>query len=243
MFGTRLLVRAFFLLRLTNVIQAALTAAAVADASGRSTPGVTAVLLNWARLRNNIDIVHTLCAPENEDIVRRHFARSAYSSRRLHIINSPQNVYFQARFLACAAASTEFCFIQDDDYLVLPGTIRALHTHLSASPNLTATHLLPPHEHLATTLRTAVSADNSIHTGFAWLGHGAMLRRSAAMAFLQLLGELNLSDLEMKMADNYYTILSNAYPDIWMDDGTPLDGIGAFTVGTVGDERNWDHMV
>lgn len=190
----------------------------------------------------------------------QHFARSACSRDRLEILNSPFNAYFQARFLACSSATTEFCFlqvgctvallynwlmrvVQDDDYLVRTDVIRSLYTHLISSPNLTTVHLLPPHEHLSTALRTTFSQDRAIHTGFAWLGHGALLRRSASSAFLNLLGELRVSDWEMKMADNYYTILSNQYPAVWMDDGIPLDGTGAFTVGTVGDERNWDHIV
>ncbi|PSR71081.1 hypothetical protein PHLCEN_2v13050 [Hermanssonia centrifuga] len=49
---------------------------------------------------------------------------------------------------------------------------------------------------------------------------------------------LNASEAEMKMADNYYTILSNRVPEVWFDQGIELGGGQPFTVGTEGEERN-----
>ena len=47
----------------------------------------------------------------------------------------------------------------------------------------------------------------------------------------------------MKMADNYYVVLKNRVPEVWMDQGLELGGGEAFTVGTEGDERNAVHIV
>lgn len=47
----------------------------------------------------------------------------------------------------------------------------------------------------------------------------------------------------MKMADNYYTILSNRVPEVWFDQGVELGGGQPFTVGVEGDERNDRHVV
>ena len=110
-------------------------------------------------------------------------------------------------------------------------------------------HLLPPHEHLTTSLREvhlkSVDPDrlSTIHTSPAWLGHGAALHRSEAIDFLQLLRHLNASIQGMKMADNYYTTLGNRVPEIWFDQGIELGGGQPFTVGSEGDERNNRHMV
>jgi len=125
---------------------------------------------------------------------------------------------------------------------VLPRAIRTLHTLIQSMTNTSSIHLLPPHEYLTTTLRTTVSQDGAVHTGFAWLGHGTMLRRASAVQFLNFLGQLQLTSVELKMADNYFTVLANEYPAVLQDIGVPLDGQHAFTVGTAGDERNWQHI-
>ncbi|KAF9502279.1 hypothetical protein BDN71DRAFT_24534 [Pleurotus eryngii] len=103
-------------------------------------------------------------------------------------------------------------------------------------------HLLPPHEMLSTTLRPISPPGTDIHTGFAWLGHGAMISRTRASEFLQLMNEYS-TDEQLKMADNYYTILANRIPEVWFDQGIPLGGGEAFTVGSEGDERNESYIV
>ena len=106
-------------------------------------------------------------------------------------------------------------------------------------------HLLPPHEHLLSRLRTFVTEDGLISTAFAWLGHGTYLKRSSAEQFLNLLRSLNASEDEMNMADNYFTILANRpkSEEIWFDHGIELGGGQPFTVGSEGDSRNDKHIV
>ena len=70
-----------------------------------------------------------------------------------------------------------------------------------------------------------------------------MLHRTEAVDFLALMGALHASDEEMKMADNYFTILRNRVPEIWFDQGVELGGGQPFTVGVEGDERNIRHIV
>ena len=138
---------------------------------------------------------------------------------------------------------------QDDDYLVIPEVIHTLHAAIVSSPVPHTIHLLPAHEHLSTSLRE-IHVQNDpgaalpeIHTGFAWLGHGTMLHRSEAVDFLKLMRRLKTSEAEMKMADNYYTILGNRVPEVWFDQGIELGGGEPFTVGTEGEERNNRHIV
>jgi hypothetical protein len=69
------------------------------------------------------------------------------------------------------------------------------------------------------------------------------MHRTEFVEFLALLGALNVSDEERKMADNYYTILKNRMPEIWFDQGIELGGGQPFTVGVDGNERNNRHIV
>lgn len=216
---------------------------------------VTAVILNWSRLPNVVRIVSLLCGPWLEDVIAeivvwnnnprgisyRTFAKTGCPSGKLRIYNSPHNAYFQARYVACGQATTRFCFLQDDDYLVMPEIIRTLHGQVLGTPDHSI-HLLPPHEVLSTQLRTMVTSDGA-HTSSAWLGHGTILPRTGAVDFLALLHHLNASEDEMKMADNYFTILNNRIPEVWFDQGIELGGGQPFTVGMEGNERNKIHII
>ena len=108
--------------------------------------------------------------------------------------------------------------------------------------SISGIHLQPPSEMLTSQLRT-ISVGQRIHTTFAWLGYGTIIRRSQAIEFLSLLNKLELSEEERKMADNYFTILSNTLPERWFDAGVELGGGQPFTVGREGEERNDRHMV
>lgn len=221
----------------------------------QSYPDVTAVILNWSRLPNVVQIVSLLCGPWLEDVIAeivvwnnnpreityQTFAKTGCPSEKLRIYNSPHNAYFQARYIACEQATTRFCFLQDDDYLIMPEIIRTLHARVLRTPDHSI-HLLPPHEVLSSQLRTAVTPDG-VHTSFAWLGHGTILPRAGAADFLALLHHLNASEDEMKMADNYFTILNNRIPEVWFDQGIELGGGQPFTVGMEGDERNKIHII
>jgi hypothetical protein len=136
---------------------------------------------------------------------------------------------------------------QDDDYLVSAEAIRALRSY--SRLNQTAgdeypIHLLPPHEHLSTTIRTHTTED--FVASFAWLGHGTLLTKLHAQSFINLLRTMsgNRDDV-MKMADNFFSILLNRRAEIWVDPGQPFETgkEEAFTVGAEGDERNWRYIV
>ncbi|KAL0951640.1 hypothetical protein HGRIS_008320 [Hohenbuehelia grisea] len=220
------------------------------------TADVTAVILNWSRLSNVIQIVESLCHPGADDTIaaitvwnnnpisvsHSDFAAANCSTSKLRIYNSPENVYFQARFIACSQANTPYCFIQDDDYFVYPEIIRAIRHRMDSQDPQIGVHLLPPHEMLSSRLRR-VYVGSEIHTSFAWLGHGALIPRVRAVDFLALMSHLNASEDEIKMADNYYTILANTIPETWFDQGVELGGGQPFTVGAEGDERNKRHIL
>jgi len=124
-----------------------------------------------------------------------------------------------------------------------------LHARIAQSHHPHTIHLLPSHEHLSTALREiyvpgAVTPDGlHVRTSFAWLGHGTILHRSEAIDFLKLLKHLNVTEDEMKMADNYYTVLKNRVPEVWFDQGIELGGGQPFTIGLEGDSRNARHIL
>jgi len=175
-------------------------------------------------------------------LTKRDFAKAQCKVSRLKIHNSPSNLYFYARFIACAQATTRYCFIQDDDYIIWPEIVNALHSQISKSDGSTGIHLLPPQEKLFSHLWTMRKGSN-IHTSFAWLGYGTIVPQSHVAEFLDVLNFLNATDEELKMADNYFTILSNTFAETWFDQGVELGGGHPFTVGVEGDERNRRHII
>ncbi|EIW63994.1 uncharacterized protein TRAVEDRAFT_157845 [Trametes versicolor FP-101664 SS1] len=223
----------------------------------------TAVILNWSRFPNVLLITSLLCGPWLDNTIAQvyiwnnHHKPLSYEDlkntgcprSKLRIHNAPANKLFQGRYLACAQADTPYCFIQDDDFLIRSEIIQTLRARIAEPGASGAIHLLPPDQHLSTALREVHvrSPDAShladIHTSFAWLGYGAMLRRSEAQRFLNLMRYLRAADDEMKMADNFFTILSNRVPEVWFDQNFELGGGHAFTVGSEGDERNRDYTL
>lgn len=111
-----------------------------------------------------------------------------------------------------------------------------------AETQATSLHLLPPHEMLYSRLST-IKIDPTVHTLFAWLGYGTMIKRSEVQSFIGLLEALNASQDILKMADNYFTVLSNRLPELWFDQNHELGGGTPFTIGAVGEERNNHHIV
>ena len=111
-----------------------------------------------------------------------------------------------------------------------------------ADKQATSLHLLPPHEMLYSRLST-IKIDPTVHTLFAWLGYGTMMKRSEVQNFMDSLKALNANQDILKMADNYFTVLSNRLPELWFDQNHELGGGIPFTVGAVGEERNNHHIV
>ncbi len=62
-------------------------------------------------------------------------------TKKLKFINSPKNIFFIARYYACAMASTDTCFFQDDDWLVWP--MNSLYQNYLNYPNLLHTNTNP----------------------------------------------------------------------------------------------------
>lgn len=72
-----------------------------------------------------------------------------------------------------------------------------------------------------------------------------MIDQQRVLGFLSLLHDdtLGMTEEQIKMADNYFTILSNEVPEVWFDQGIELGGGEPFTVSHEGNERNRMHIV
>jgi hypothetical protein len=129
--------------------------------------------------------------------------------------------------------------VKDDDYLVKPEIIRSLRARIDTHDIF----FLPPDEVLSSHCLSVDSPSTNITFGFSWLGYGALILRSNAESFLSLLGRIGASEEKRKMADNYYSILKNSFPEIWTGHPIALFGGGDFTVGEEGVARNRKHIV
>jgi hypothetical protein len=125
---------------------------------------------------------------------------------------------------------------------VRPEIIKSLYGRIYEASTVSSIHIQPPDELLTSELRT-IRVNDILHTTFAWLGYGTIIHRRRAVEFLKLLDMLEATEDERKMADNYFTILSNEVPERWFDPGIPLGGGQPFTVGQEGEDRNNRHIV
>jgi len=53
---------------------------------------------------------------------------------KIRYYNSPGNMYFIARYLACSMATTKYCYFQDDDWMIKH--LRSMYSNFLRFPNL-----------------------------------------------------------------------------------------------------------
>ncbi|KAL8278044.1 hypothetical protein RQP46_009504 [Phenoliferia psychrophenolica] len=196
-----------------------------------NTGDVTAIVLHWKRTDNVVLIVASLCQysffntilvwnnnPEVH-LTRKNFAASACPGSKLRIYNSPRNMLFYARYLACASSATPHCFFQDDDWLVRP--LRALYSQFSRDPEG------PVVVHTNSEVATLYSLEwcffqPPLHTCFSWVGTGAFVAKSHVVHFLSTIsstapeagggGPGPYGREELGHADNSFTLFQNEPP-------------------------------
>ncbi|KAM0747421.1 hypothetical protein T439DRAFT_329152 [Meredithblackwellia eburnea MCA 4105] len=184
---------------------------------------VTAIVLHWKRTDNVIVIVASLCQYSffgsvlvwnnnpNIQLSRETFASTGCPSSRLRIYNSPRNMLFLARYLACAHASTPNCFFQDDDWLVRP--LRALYSQFSRDPDgPVVVHTSPEVATLYGLEWCFYLQESPLHTCFAWVGTGAFVAKSHVTRFLETITTIGYSEEELSHADNSFTLFQNEPP-------------------------------
>ncbi|KAK4048899.1 hypothetical protein OIV83_004455 [Microbotryomycetes sp. JL201] len=188
---------------------------------GEAPRDVTAIVLHWKRTDNVVVIVASLCQytffdtvvvwNNNPDIhlTREMFKASRCPASRLRIYNSPRNMLFVARYLACAQASTPHCFFQDDDWLVQP--IRALYSQFSRDPEGPVVVHTNPQVAALYGLEWCFF-ESSLHTCFAWVGTGAFASKRRVRRYLETITALGFDRDLIGHADNAFTTFQNQPP-------------------------------
>ncbi|GAA6009378.1 hypothetical protein JCM10207_003754 [Rhodosporidiobolus poonsookiae] len=182
----------------------------------------TAIVLHWKRTDNVKVILAHLCQytfldavlvwNNNPDITltRETFATSLCPAHKLRIYNSPRNLYFFARYLACATHSlTDYCFFQDDDWVVQP--LRAMYSQFKRDPE--GPVVVSTNSEVATLYGLEWCFFNHpLHTCFSWVGTGAFTSRTHVERFLATTTYLGYSRDELAHADNSFTSFMNEPP-------------------------------
>ncbi|GAA6004003.1 uncharacterized protein JCM10292_000647, partial [Rhodotorula paludigena] len=180
-----------------------------------------AVVLHWKRTENVGVILAHLCQytffdtilvwNNNPEITLtpQTFAKSRCPASELRIYNSPRNLFFLARYLACAQSSSPYCFFQDDDWVVQP--VRSLYAQFKRDPE--GPVVVHTNEEVAVLygLEWCFFQD-PLHTCFSWVGTGAFTSRQHVERFLAQTGELAYSRAELAHADNSFTTFMNEPP-------------------------------
>ncbi|KAL1914982.1 uncharacterized protein VTP21DRAFT_7687 [Calcarisporiella thermophila] len=209
---------------------------------------VTAVLLNWMRLKNLKEIVQHLCKYEmfktimiwnnnqNVHLTREMFAKHCPS--KVEVYNSPGNMLFIARYMACSMASTPYCFFQDDDWLVK--NLRSMYANFLRSPHLV--HTDTNERVYSATWRWCFFDDAvNLHTCFSWVGTGAFVSRENVVRFMRLASETQMDPTEFAYGDMYFTTYMNQPPYQLENDLVELPQYKAFSAGD-GWRRNEIYM-
>ncbi|GAA6042739.1 hypothetical protein JCM8097_005558 [Rhodosporidiobolus ruineniae] len=182
----------------------------------------TAVVLHWKRTDNVKVILAHLCQysmfesvlvwNNNPDVflTRETFASSRCPPHKLRIYNSPRNLLFFARYLACAShSSSPYCFFQDDDWVVQP--VRAMYAQFKRDPE--GPIVVSTNSEVATLYGLEWCFFNSpLHTCFSWVGTGAFTSRTHVERFLATITYLGYSRDELAHADNSFATFMNEPP-------------------------------
>ncbi|GAA5996752.1 uncharacterized protein JCM10292_003182 [Rhodotorula paludigena] len=240
---------------------AALFTEAALAAESSPVVGVTAVILHWKR-RKGLDLVlrHITRYPfirevivwnnrpgvdlSVENITLSTPPGSRLPPAELRIVNSPSNVHDAGKHLACSMASHEHCYFNDDDWLnVYMDTTYTKYLECcagrgsAAGGGRIASNTLPI-IHLEHRRWRFDNPTIDLHTGFTWLGTGSFAPRHLSRRFMQQQAAtpLALSRDQSLVADMFFSLWTNAYPEQMPNDLVPIDVEG----GEVGWSRGVD---
>ena len=158
---------------------------------------ITALLLHWKRMDGlkktlqhilDTNLFSKIIIWNNNPqitLTHRHFTNNSRATKRLRIINSKQNLKDEAKYRACAVATTKACFYVDDDWDV-SRYIRSLIASFRADPD--RLHAVTDAYTFYTNLVWSYMDEAiDLHTGFSWIGCGSLFLRVHAERHLQLL--------------------------------------------------------
>jgi len=125
------------------------------------------------------------------------------------IVNSPANTRFVGRYYACLMAKSPVCLFQDDDVYVWQ--MRTLYSQFLRYPNNLHTITLSEVFHYES-MYSFHNATLGIHSGFAMVGFGGIVKQSIVAQFMNTMTALKLSSEKISLfCDVYLPLLMNQH--------------------------------
>ncbi|CAM0136187.1 hypothetical protein VKS41_005419 [Umbelopsis sp. WA50703] len=201
----------------------------------------TAILLNWSRLENMKIIIEHLCQYDMfqnimvwnnngaVNLTSSMLATPGCPSSKILIYNSPGNMHFIARYMACAMARTPYCYFQDDDWMIQH--LRSMYANFLRFPHLVHTDTNADVYSLTNWKWCFYHNPDDLHTCFSWVGTGAFASRENVVKFLKLAAVTEMDPLEFAYGDMYFTTYMNQPPYQIQNDLQELPQENAFSAG------------
>ncbi|KAG0368123.1 hypothetical protein BGZ54_002607 [Gamsiella multidivaricata] len=212
---------------------------------------MTAILLNWSRLDSLREIVDHLCPHVMfkevmiwNNKVDVHLEEKMFSCPKVRVFNSPSNMFFVARYMACAMASSPYCYFQDDDWKIF--YLRAMYANFLRFPQFLHTDTNSDVWSLTNWRWCFFEDEVNMHACFSWLGTGAMATREMVVKFLKQASVAEMDPLEFAYGDMYFSTFQNQVPyqleNYLMELVDPAKDVVAFSKGSEGKTRNKLYM-
>ena len=115
----------------------------------------------------------------------RRLIKHSGSFRFIHVVNSKRNIKDEAKYRACAKATTRACFYVDDDWNV-SSYIKSLIASFRSDPDLLHS-VTDAYTFYTNLVWSYFDSKIDLHSGFSWIGCGSVFLRAHAQKHLQLL--------------------------------------------------------
>ncbi|KAI8600567.1 hypothetical protein EDD21DRAFT_376800 [Dissophora ornata] len=212
---------------------------------------MTAILLNWSRLDSLKEIVDHLCPYSMfkeimiwNNKVDIHLEEKVFACPKVRVFNSPNNMFFVARYMACAMASSPYCYFQDDDWKIF--YLRSMYANFLRFPQFLHTDTNSDVWALTNWRWCFFEDDINMHACFSWLGTGAMATRDSVVKFLKQASVTEMDPLEFAYGDMYFSTYLNQVPyqleNYLKELVDPAQDTAAFSKGADGKTRNKLYM-
>jgi len=158
---------------------------------------LTAVVLHWKRLQGvqktlkhflNTRLFKQIIVWNNNpqiNLTVDDLINNNHSTKFIRVINSKENLKDEAKYRACAEATTRACFYADDDWNT-SHYIKSLIASFRSDPNLLHS-ITDAYTFYTNLIWSYFDATIDLHTGFSWIGCGSVFLREHAQRHLQLL--------------------------------------------------------
>ncbi|KAF9116482.1 hypothetical protein BGX27_002154 [Mortierella sp. AM989] len=226
----------------------------ISDLDMRPTDGAnmtTAILLNWSRLDSLKEIVDHLCPHIMfkeimiwNNKVDIHLEEMVFNCQKVRVFNSPNNMFFVARYMACAMASSPYCYFQDDDWKIF--YLRSMYANFLRFPQFLHTDTNSDVWSLTNWRWCFFEDEINMHACFSWLGTGALATRESVVKFLKQASVTQMDPLEFAYGDMYFSTFLNQVPyqleNYLKELVDPVQDVVAFSRGSEGKTRNKLYM-